>query len=427
MKNINQYFNYLYTLERVGMKYDLRNITKLLKALGNPHKKFKSIHIAGTNGKGATASFTASILQESGCRTGLFTSPHLLKFNERIRINGKCISDSYIKKFLNDNIKLIEKVKPSFFEVNTALAFKYFAEQKVDMAVVECGLGGRLDSTNILTPEVCVITPIGIDHTQFLGKTLTKIAKEKAGILKHGSSVIISDTNKSLKALFRKKVSWQKKIFLDEFLNIRFEKHGFSLIFKPAKQKLNFTIPLQGKYQVRNAATALIAAIGFCKRTGRALHLTNVENGYKNVRENTGYRGRLDEIKSKGQAYVFDISHNPNGIKSALNELKPTAKDIIIFGIMADKDYKKAIKELLEHKANIIFTKPSYQRALEAETLYKTALRYKYNKRKLKYYSNIYEALSEAKEKAKGKIIIIGSFFLVHDAIKALKLEKHFS
>jgi dihydrofolate synthase / folylpolyglutamate synthase len=428
MKTINQYFDYLYSLERVGMKYDLSNITKLLKALGNPHKQFKSIHIAGTNGKGATASFTASILQEQGCKTGLFTSPHLLKFNERIRINGKCISDSYIRKFLNENIKLIGKVKPSFFEVNTALAFKYFAENKVDAAVVECGLGGRLDSTNTLTPEVCVITQIGIDHTQFLGNTLGKIAKEKAGILKKCSSVIISDTNRSLRSLFRKRVTWQKKIFLDEFLDIKTGKPGFSLIFKPKKQKLNFTIPVKGEYQARNAATALIAAIGFSKKAGQPLHFHHVEQGFKNVRNNTGYRGRLDLIRSGGQSYIFDISHNAQGINSALKELRPGSKDIVVFGIMADKDYKKALKELLTHRTNIIFTKPSYQRALEPEVLYNLGVRYKGGKRGLKHFSNIYEALAQAKNSVKpqGRIIVLGSFFMVHDAVKALKLEKHF-
>lgn len=432
MKSITEYFDYLYTLERVGIKYDLRNITRLLKALGNPHKKFRSVHISGTNGKGSVASFTASILQEKGLKTGLFTSPHLLKFNERIRINGKTISDSYIKRFLNENIKLIKRVKPSFFEVNTAMAFKYFADNKVDLAVVECGLGGRLDSTNVLQPEAAVITQIDIDHTNFLGKTLTKIAEEKAGIIKPGSSILISDTNTSLKPLFRKKVTWQNKIFLDEFLEVRVNKsaHGktnFTVMFKPAMQKLNFTIPLHGSYQARNAAAALIASVMFCKRAGLILHVSESAIGLKNIKKNTGYKGRLEEIKSNGIKYVFDVSHNPVGIKSALDELAPTNKDVIIFAMMADKDYKKAVRTLSGYRSKIIFTKPSYHRSLEPEVLCQTAQRI--GLKRINNYENIYEALSSARDSiaGNGKIIITGSFFLVHDAIKALKLEKHFT
>lgn len=428
MKTINEYFDYLYTLERTGMKYDLSNITKMLRALGNPHKKFRSIHVAGTNGKGATASFAASILQEHGLKTGLFTSPHLLKFNERVRVNGKQISDTYIKKFLNDNMALIKRIKPSFFEVNTAMAFKYFADRKVDAAVVECGLGGRLDSTNVLTPEVAVITQIGIDHVQFLGGTLRKIAGEKAGIIKKDSAILISDTNKSLRSLFRKKVTWQNKIFLDEYFDIKPSGKSFTLVFKPGGQKLSFTTPITGEYQARNAATALIAAVTFCKRTGNSLHGRDIASGFKNIQKNTGYRGRLDSVKSKGLKYIFDVSHNSQGISSALKELKPLGKDVIVFGIMADKDYRKAVKELTVYKPQIIFTKPSYQRALEPDVLYNLSVRGKGSKKQLKHYGNIYEALAEAKNSVKplGRIIVMGSFFMVHDAIKALGLEKKF-
>lgn len=434
MKNISEYFQYLYTLERVGIKYDLTNITKLLKALDNPHTKFRSIHVAGTNGKGAAASFTASILQEQGYKTGLFTSPHLLRFNERIRINGNTIRDTYIKRFLNENINLIKRIKPSFFEVNTALAFKYFADKKIDIAVVECGLGGRLDSTNVLTPDVCIITQIGLDHRQFLGNTLRKIANEKAGIIKPRSNVVISDTNSSLRSLFRKKISKQKKIFLDEFLDIKVNKHesaklNFSLIFKPVYHKLDVSIPLSGTYQARNAAAAMLAASIFSERTHIPLYVPEIKAGLQNVKKNTGYRGRLESIKIKGTNYIFDVSHNEQAIETTLNELKPNPKDVIIFAIMADKDYKKALKPLTKLKTNIIFTKPDYKRALEPEILYNAAVNRGINSKRIEYYDNIYEALVKAKDKVfqNGRIIITGSFFLAHDAIKALKQEKHFS
>lgn len=435
MKNINEYFNYLYTLERVGMKYDLTNITKLLKALGDPHKKFKSMHIAGTNGKGATASFAASILQEQGLKTGLFTSPHLLKFNERIRINGKCVPDSWIKTFLNRNIKLIEKIKPSFFEVNTAMAFKFFADNKVDCAVVECGLGGRLDSTNVLKPVVGVVTQIGIDHKDFLGSSLTQIADEKAAILKRGSEVVISDTNRSLRSLFRKTVKWQDKIFLDEFIDIADVNHkngltSFEIIFKPAGDSITLTIPLSGTYQTRNAACALLAVLSYCEKTKIELDFDSVIDGLINVKQNTGYRGRLESVKKNGIEYIFDVSHNPQGIANALAELNPTASDVIVMGIMADKEYKKAVKEILRYRSNIIFTKPSYQRALEPEILLNTAHTIRGSAKKIKAYGDIHTAIAEAEDiltNKKGRMIIIGSFFLVHDTIKTLKLEKHFS
>lgn len=434
MKNINEYFDYLYSLERVGIKYDLKNITRLLKALGNPHTGFRSIHVAGTNGKGAAASFTASILQEQGYKTGLFTSPHLLKFNERIRINGKTINDVYIKRFLNENIKLIKRIKPSFFEVNTALAFKYFADKNVDVAVVECGLGGRLDSTNVLTPDVCIITQIGLDHRQFLGNTLRKIANEKAGIIKPRSNVIISDTNKSLRSIFRNKISKQKKIFIDEFLDIKINKNelskmNFSLLFKPVYYKLDLTIPLSGTFQARNAAAAMLAASIFSERTHIPLYVPEIKAGLKNVKKNTGYRGRLEPVKVNGTNYIFDVSHNAQAVGITLNELKLNSNDVVIFGIMADKDYKKALKPMARLKTNIIFTKPEYKRALEPHILFKAGIKTGMDKKRIGYCNNIYEALSDAKDKVsgKGRIIITGSFFLAHDAIKALRLEKHFS
>lgn len=432
---MNKYFSYLYTLERVGIKYSLRNIRALLKAMGNPHTRFKSIHIAGTNGKGATASFAASILQEQGLKTGLFTSPHLLKFNERIRVNGKCIPDSYIKAFLTKYIKLIEKIKPSFFEVNTAMAFKYFADNKVDCAVVECGLGGRLDSTNVLKPLVSVITQIGLDHKDFLGSTLNAIAAEKAAILKRGSEVIISDTNRSLRSLFRKKVTWQDKIFVDEFVKLENIKTvngstSYEMRFKPLGDSIKLTIPLPGVYQARNAACALLAALSYSERTNIELDLDKVMLGLKNLKKNTGYRGRLETVKKNGLEYVFDVSHNPQGIANALAELKPTGNDVILMGIMADKDHKSAVKEVLKYKSKIVFTKPSYQRALEPDILLTTAVKLAGNSKRIKSYSDIHTAIANAEdmlENKKGRMIFIGSFFLIHDAIKTLKFEKIFT
>src|SRR4030095_1428686 len=342
MKKINEYFNFLYKLERTGMKYDLKNITLMLKALGNPHKKFRSIHIAGTNGKGATASFIASILIEHGFKTGLFTSPHILRFNERIRINAKCIPNSYIKNFLNENLKLIKKINPSFFEVNTALAFKYFADKKVDIAVVECGLGGRLDSTNVLIPDVSVITQIAIDHTQFLGNTLEKIASEKIGIVKKGVDTVVSDTNNSLMHLFKKKIASERFFYLNYQAKISNNKvtSGKSTFTVKIKPDLNITLssPLLGDYQPRNAACAILAVNSFMANNNLKPSPALIRKGISNIKKNTEYKGRIEFIKHKDRIYIFDISHNPAGIRSALKTLKNTKIDLIVFGMMADKD-----------------------------------------------------------------------------------------
>ena len=431
MKNITEYFNYLYKLERIGIKYDLSNITEILKSLGNPHKKFKSIHIAGTNGKGATASFIASILTEHDFKVGLFTSPHILRFNERIRINGKCIENLYIKDFLNRNFKLIKKIKPSFFEVNTAIAFQYFADKKIDIAVVECGMGGRLDSTNVLSPEVSVITQIGIDHTQYLGNTLRKIALEKLGIIKNGIDVVVSDDNKKLKKLFEGKIGKRHLLYLDKAVRLKGITQTdkgveFSAYFNRIKENFKFSTPLLGAYQSRNAASALLACMSFCEKSGYTLYYPYAAKGIKNIKHNTLYRGRIEIIRHKGRKYIFDISHNYESINQTFKTLKDIKIDLIVFGIISDKDYKKCVKEIMKHSKNIIFTKPYYERALEPKILFDIAEKSK--NRNLFLTNDLKEAVKLANGfKGIKTIVFTGSFFLVSDAIKALKLQKFFN
>ncbi|MCI0449216.1 MAG: bifunctional folylpolyglutamate synthase/dihydrofolate synthase [Chlorobi bacterium] len=431
MKNINKYFNYLYRLERIGIKYDLRNITQILKSLGNPHHKFKSIHIAGTNGKGATASFIASILMEHSFKVGLFTSPHILRFNERIRINGKCIDNGYIKDFLNRNIKLIEKIKPSFFEVNTAIAFQYFSEKNVDIAVIECGMGGRLDSTNVLRPEVSVITQIGIDHTRYLGNTLEKIALEKLGIVKNGVDVIVSDKNKKIKRLFENKIDNKNFLYIDSLIKLKELNQydcgiNFTIHFKQTGESYNFSAPLLGEYQPRNAAAALLACTSFAQKNGHTLYYPSVLRGIKNVKQNSGYKGRIEIIKHKGRKYIFDISHNAESIGQTYKALKGIKIDLIVFGIMSDKDYKKCVPEVLKHSGNVIFTKPNYERALEPKIL-QTLAKKSAGGKNLFVTSDLKETVRLLNEfKGAETILFIGSFFLVSDAIKAIKLQKYF-
>jgi dihydrofolate synthase/folylpolyglutamate synthase len=321
---------------------------------------------------------------------------------------------------------LIRKIKPSFFEVSTAMAFEYFADKKVDIAVIECGLGGRLDSTNVLLPDVCVITQIGIDHTQFLGKTIEKIAKEKLGIVKANTDVIVSDNNPNLKKLFKKNVSPYHLIYLDDIVKIKGPSKKFTVYVNPLKQSYTFTTHLPGNYQTRNASAAIMACLSFAEKNGRTLYLPYIKKGLVSVKKNMGYRGRLELIKQKGRTYIFDISHNPSAIKQTMKELGKTKIDVIVFGMMADKDYKSGLREIIAHSKKLIFTKPFYPRALEPEVLYKLAVKSK-NK-------NLYTAknLSETVKliqnlKGVKTVLFIGSFFLVSDAIKALKLQKYFS
>lgn len=427
MNNIQEYFNYLYSLERTGMKYDLENITSLLKHLANPHNNYQSIHLAGTNGKGATASFTASILMEHGLRTGLFTSPHIIRFNERIRVNGKSIPDKFIIDFLNKNDKIIREIKPSFFEVNTAMAFEYFAVKKVDIAVVECGLGGRLDSTNILHPGLSIITQIGIDHMQYLGNTLNKIALEKIGIVKPGIDVIVSDNNKSLKKLFKQKVDEGYLYYLDNILKIKPVKESdFKTYFSIGKQH-NYSVPLLGNFQMRNAAAAIYACEKFLVDNGIKLIKTKIQKGLSNIAMNSGYRCRLERFRVNDNEFIIDVSHNADGLRqtrAALTEHKP---DIVIFGIMEDKTVNEAVKEVLKISKNIVLTKADYKRASEPDILLNKFLKAGAQRSNLHISKSVKDAVKMAVEgNRKARILVTGSFFIAGEAAKALKLQKYF-
>ncbi|KXK47363.1 MAG: FolC bifunctional protein [Chlorobi bacterium OLB5] len=427
--SVQEYFNWLYKLERFTMKYDLSNITALCNALGNPHKKFRSIHIAGTNGKGATASFISSILSELGLKAGLFTSPHILNFNERIRINGNCISNQYITDFLDNNYSLIKKIKPSFFEVNTAMAFKYFADKKVDAAVIECGLGGRLDSTNIINPDATVITQIDLDHMQWLGNTLFKIANEKLGIIKPGVKVIVSDNNKSLKKLFIKKIGIKNLIYLNDIKPVKLlQIRNSNLIFdylQSEDKTIKLTAPLPAEYQSINAAAAIKAAEVFLAKNEINLSSTAVKRGIMNIKINTGYFGRMEFTEHNDKRFVLDVSHNPHGIKNAVKAIKKSGfkPDAVIFGLMEDKDHTASLKELLLLSRNYIFTKPDYNRSLEPGVLYTAAKKIKPG---LNYMldENLSGAIKIAEKTGYKNIAVMGSFFMVSDALKAMGFKK---
>jgi dihydrofolate synthase/folylpolyglutamate synthase len=432
---INKYFNNLYKLERTGVKYNLDNIRYLLDSLGNPQNNFKSIHIAGTNGKGAVASFLASILSEHGYKTGLYTSPHLLRFNERIQVNGRFISDNYIKKFFDQNIKFIKKTKASFFEATTALAFKYFSEQKVDIAIVEVGLGGRLDSTNVINPESCIITQIGIDHTQYLGHTLKSIAYEKLGILKDSKPVIISDNNKSLRIYFNIKTINNPVYFVDNYIRTRIINENrnrtlFKMNFIGSKSNspdYDYMIPLNGKNQVRNASTAVLTANLYMESINKSLNFEKTKKALKKVKTNTFYHGRFEFISDKNKNYLFDVAHNPDAVSAVIDQTKYFVIDAIIFGIMKDKDYKTPLEHFKNFQSPVIFTKPSYHRARKPNDLYKYFIKQKVSKHDVLVENDLGKALKIAQGfcTKKGVIFIFGSFFLVSEAIRILKLQKY--
>ena len=318
-------------------------------------------------------------------------------------------------------------MKPSFFEVNTALAFKYFADKKVDIAVIETGLGGRLDSTNVITPLLSVITQIAIDHTEFLGNTLEKIAKEKAGIVKQSVDLIVSDTHRKLRNIFR----GSRTFFLDDYLdcetikaNIKGSKFRIKLKKKlPGFQNLEglFHIPLPGEHQVRNAATAIFSVMKLINPAPEA-----IRNGLEKVKVNSGYKCRFEYVRHAGKNYILDVSHNADGIgamvKTAKKILKGFNNTVVILAMMKEKDYKTSIDKISGFADYIVFTKPDYERALEPKILFE----YASNKRKSAFTTNnIKEALKKAKE-VTGKndvILITGSFFLVSEVIRELGLS----
>ncbi|MBM4175449.1 MAG: bifunctional folylpolyglutamate synthase/dihydrofolate synthase [Ignavibacteria bacterium] len=341
--------NFLYSLQKYGIKFGLDNTHKLLSYLDNPQSKFKSIHIAGTNGKGSTATLIASILREMNYRVGLYTSPHLVKFNERIQVNGTMISDDELVEYTQLLKHQVESIKPTFFEVTTSIAFKYFADQKVDFAVIETGLGGRLDSTNVIVPELSVITSIGFDHTDMLGDTLEKIAFEKGGIIKQNVPVIVGFNHDPVKQILfktclEKNASCTDVQFLYDLEAL--EKSFPSMQLKINSQKTgkvyNLVSLLYGEFQINNLITS-IASVETLS-LNETNFITKVENGIKNLHRNFLFQGRFQRI-SQQPLIIIDTSHNSSAFESFIyevNDLKVNNR-IAVFGVMKDKEISDSL------------------------------------------------------------------------------------
>lgn len=410
----------------VAYKANLNNISALCKHLNHPEHAFKSIHIAGTNGKGSVSHMIASVLQEKGLKTGLCTSPHLKDFRERIKINGTMIPKNYIRNFINDNIEFINKISPSFFEITIALTFKYFADEKVDIAIIETGLGGRLDSTNIIFPVLSIITNIELDHTGILGNTLEKIAAEKAGIIKPNTPVIIGQTQNSVSSIFKSKANDKNSplIFADQNFKVfnisdDNEKGLDYYMYKVENNKTKFIIEadLGGPCQNNNITTVL-QCFELLKIINSQLNVSQkqLENGLKKIIPNTGLKGRW-QIINQQPLVICDTGHNKKAINMTLNHIEklPYKKLHFVLGFANDKNIEDILM-LFPENANYYFANAQMPRALNAKTLQKTAARYNlfgssYVSAK-KAYSN---ALHNASEN--DLIFIGGSTFLVAEVI----------
>lgn len=348
-------------------KEGLSTTLALDEHFGHPHRLFRTIHVAGTNGKGSVSSTLAAILQSAGLRVGLYTSPHLVDFRERIRVNGKMIPKRRVIDFVRHERAFFEPLSPSFFELTTALAFRYFAEKQVDVAVVEVGLGGRLDCTNIIAPDLCVITNISFDHQQFLGDTLPKIAAEKAGIIKPHVPVVIGETNGHPDV---------REVFVQTAAG-----KGSPIRFADEEQIPAIESQLKGYYQQANMATVQCAVDELKKQPYYRDRLTDkaISRGFLHVMELTGLQGRWQQLREH-PTLVCDAGHNAAGIAYVVRQLaaQPNPHLRIVFGMVNDKDYEFAIEalETLHERATYYFTQPSSKRALPAETLLETFFRF---------------------------------------------------
>ena len=356
-------------------KADLDNTMELCNFLDNPQHRFKSVHIAGTNGKGSTSHMLAAILQEAGYKTGLYTSPHLKDFRERIKINAEMIDQQFVIDFTEKTKELSEKIQPSFFELTVAMAFDYFAEEKVDIAIVETGLGGRLDSTNVITPLVSVITNIGYDHMNLLGNTLEKIAGEKAGIIKKNVPVVIGEYLPETKNVFTKKTAEENAalFFVQDIYKVSNIKSYPTLLSCDVtdvhhQATENFTLDLNSIYQTKNLCTVLCTE-GILMKAGFKISEAIEKHALRNVKKLTGLHGRW-EVLQEHPMLVLDVGHNEDGIKAILSQLNVTPYNHlhIVTGFVKDKEVDKVLS-LLPTTAIYYFTQAQIPRALEADIL----------------------------------------------------------
>ncbi|WP_228852398.1 bifunctional folylpolyglutamate synthase/dihydrofolate synthase [Aegicerativicinus sediminis] len=402
-QTVNWMFQQLPMYQRQGAmayKADLTNTTNLCSHLGNPERYFKSVHVAGTNGKGSVSHMLASVFQVAGYKTGLYTSPHLKDFRERIKINGHLIEEDYVVDFVENNRNFFEFNQLSFFEMTVGLAFKYFSDNKVDIAVIETGLGGRLDSTNVIMPELSVITNIGLDHTVLLGDTIEKIAVEKAGIIKKGVPVVIGETQSETTPIFNSKarVEGSELYYADQLLMDHV-----------------YNTDLKGSYQLKNVTTATVA-LNVLKSKGYNLSKESIRSGLNNVVKNTGLLGRW-QILGEEPLVVCDTAHNFEGLNYVVSQIKEQnyRQLRMVLGFVADKNLERVIG-LLPKEAIYYLSQPQIPRALDVDEL--TQLFHEHGFNCLSFES-VKKALYQAKLDSAGSdfIFVGGSTFVVAEVV----------
>jgi dihydrofolate synthase/folylpolyglutamate synthase len=356
------------------MKFGLRNISMLLASIGNPHHRFPSVHIAGTNGKGSTSSMLSAVMTAAGYRTGLYTSPHLMMFAERIRINGIPIPEERLSLYVGILRPMIEKIHATFFEATTAIAMLYFAEENVDIAIIEVGLGGRLDSTNILTPLLSIITTVDYDHMEYLGSTLPSIAKEKAGIIKTSIPCLTAETKDRVLSVLARKARQNNAPFfvLRELVSVTMTSTGlegntFSLD-TPLHSYPHLTNELPGIHQVTNAATSVLAAEYLSKYF--KISQAHIRRGLRETQRLSGLRARLQIVRRR-PLMIIDVAHNPQGVHCTVDSLMKCGYRhfIVVFGVMADKDVNKMLEYLKPIADRLVAAQPEIQRALAVKKI----------------------------------------------------------
>lgn len=441
-QTLDYLFNSLPMYHRIGKaayKADITNTVQLMEHLGNPHRQFRSIHVAGTNGKGSCSHSLCSILMQAGYKVGLYTSPHLVDFRERIRINGTMIPEAEVTRFVEQHSTFMQSLQLSFFEMTVGLAFDYFAQQQVDVAVIEVGMGGRLDSTNVIIPDLSVITNIGLEHTQFLGDTLDKIAFEKAGIIKPGVPVIVGETLPETKPVFIQRAQ-------DNAAPITIAEDHYSI--HPVENTVNaenlncynsqlcftvqcdhpamlqsgktYTFGLGGEYQRHNLATILQATD---KLVELGYHITseNVSNGLSRVVEDTGLHGRW-EVLDRTPLTICETAHNADGVNAMIDKLAqiPYRNLYLIYGCVNDKDVRRILRLLPRERVHFVYTNPSVPRQLPVADLLPIA---EAEGMTGPGFPTISQALDYARQQADPQhdlVLVTGSIFLVADAF-ALK------
>ncbi len=415
--NIEATLKKLFALHTFGVKLGLDNIKSFLEHLGNPQAHLKAFHIAGSNGKGSTCAFTASILQEFVYKTGLYTSPHFVKFNERVVINGEQISDEIIAEFFEQHEKFIDEHKLTFFEVTTALAFQYFKDQKVDYAVIETGLGGRLDATNVFNALAVLITSISLEHTQILGKTIKEIAEEKAAIIKNNNKVFIGRLPDEAKEAVERKCRETKSMLhkIEDYTN---EKSGSLELYTEEIELNEWTMPLKGDYQKYNAALAALAV----SKTLNLDDFGKIEAGIRNVIVNTGFQGRYEFYCTKPDI-ILDSAHNPEGITNFISEFKKYKykKSTLIFGALNDKNVREMLAKLKNHFDDIYIVKVDIERAFSINELKKIVSEVNIE---VKPLDNPVSFIKDFRAKAKEDecLVVLGSMYLLGE-IKSLLQE----